>query len=112
MILAWSVTKPDKRNMTTSKKKKKKKKTIKSFWQIVTPQSFPTYGPFAVIWKPESGRMVYKIYIFINSDFLRYETWKQNWEISNTAQILLLWVKVLFLPENADLLQKNCWHQN
>ena len=39
---------------------------------------FPIYGQFAAILKPDSGRMVYKIYIFINSNLLSYKTWKQN----------------------------------
>ena len=39
---------------------------------------FPTYGHFAALGKPDSGRMVYKTYIFINSNFLSYRTWKQN----------------------------------
>ena len=29
---------------------------------------FPIYGQFAAIREPDSGRMVYKIYSFINSD--------------------------------------------
>ena len=35
---------------------------------------FPIYGQFAAILKPDSGRMVYKIYIFINSNLLSYKT--------------------------------------
>ena len=68
---------------------------------------FPIYGQFEAIRKPESGRMVCKIFIFINSNLLSYKNWKQNSKISNTALTLLLWVKVLFLPKNADFLQKN-----
>ena len=34
---------------------------------------FPIYGQFGPIWKPESGRIVFKIYIFINSNLLRYK---------------------------------------
>ena len=50
--------------------------------------------------------MTYKTYIFINNNLLSYKNWKQNYKISNTALILLHWVKVLFLPKNADFLQK------
>ena len=41
---------------------------------------FPIYGQFGAIWKPDSGRIVCKTYIFINSNVL---------------------------PKNAGLLQKN-----
>ena len=50
--------------------------------------------------------MAYKTYIFANNNFLSWENWKQNWKLSNTALILLLWVKVLFLPKIAEFLQK------
>ena len=55
---------------------------------------------------PDSGCMIYKTYSFINNNLLSYKNWKQNYKISNTALILLHWVKVLFLPKNADFLQK------
>ena len=48
---------------------------------------------------------------FINSNLLSYKTWKQNLQISNTAFILLLRVKVLFLPKNAGFLQKIAKHK-
>ena len=40
-----------------------------SYRQIVTSLFvfFPIYGQFAAIWKPDSGRMVYKTYIYINN---------------------------------------------
>ena len=38
----------------------------------------PIYGQFGEIWKPDSGRMVCKTYIFINSNFLPYKKWKEN----------------------------------
>ena len=46
--------------------------------QIVTLSSFYNYGQFAAIRKSDSGRMVYKTYIFINSNLLSYKTRKQN----------------------------------
>ena len=58
---------------------------------------FAIYGQFAAIRKPDSGRMICKTY---NS----YQNCYQK--ISNTALILLLWVKVLLLLKNVDLLQK------
>ena len=39
---------------------------------------FPIYDQFGAIWKPDSGRIVCKTYIFINSDHLSYKNWKQN----------------------------------
>ena len=39
---------------------------------------FPIYGQFGAIRKPESGRIVWKTFIFINSNFLSYKNWKQN----------------------------------
>ena len=60
---------------------------------------FPIYGQFWAIQNPESGRIVCKSYIFINSNLLPYKRWKQNWKISNKALTLLLWVKVLFLQK-------------
>ena len=65
---------------------------------------FQIFGQFGAIRKPDSGHRVCKIYIFINSDCLSYKNWRQNHKISNTALTLLRWVKVLFLPKNADFL--------
>ena len=39
---------------------------------------FPIYGQFWVIRKPDSGRIVYKIYPFISSNLLSCTNWKQN----------------------------------
>ena len=39
---------------------------------------FFIYGQFGAIRKPDSRRMVYKTYIFINSDLLSYKHWGQN----------------------------------
>ena len=40
---------------------------------------FLIYGQFGAIWNPDSGRIVSKTYIFINSNFsYYYKTWKQN----------------------------------
>ena len=56
---------------------------------------FPIYGQFGAIRKPDSGRIVCKTYIFINSNLLLYKNWKQNEKLFNTALTLLLWVKVI-----------------
>ena len=39
---------------------------------------FQIYGQFGAIWKPDFGYIVCKSYIFINSNLLSYENWKQN----------------------------------
>ena len=67
---------------------------------------FSIYGKFWAIQKPDSGCTVCKTYILIKSNLLSYKNKKQNQKISNTALILLLWVKVLFLPKNAVFLSK------
>ena len=39
---------------------------------------FPIYGQSGAHWKPDSGRIVCKTYIFINSNLLSYKNWEQN----------------------------------
>ena len=39
---------------------------------------FLIYGQFGAIRKQDSGRLVCKIYVFINSNLLSYKNWKQN----------------------------------
>ena len=36
------------------------------------------YGQFGAFQKPDSGRLVFKTYIFIKSSLLSYRNWKQN----------------------------------
>ena len=67
---------------------------------------FPIYGQFGAIRKPNSGRVVCKTYIFINSNLLSYKNGKQL-KNCNIALTLLLWVKVLFWSKNGDFLQEN-----
>ena len=38
----------------------------------------PIFGQFEAFRKPASERIVYKTYIFINSNLLSYKNWKQN----------------------------------
>ena len=63
------VTKLDKRNKTTSKK----------FDDNVMSENcdviaiFPIYGQFGAIRKPDSGRIVCRTYIFLNSNLLSYK---------------------------------------
>ena len=64
-----SVTELDKRNKTTSKKFDDN--VMSANCDVIV--SFPIYGQFAAIPKPDSGRIVCKTYIFINSNFLHYK---------------------------------------
>ena len=69
-----SVTKLDKRNKTTSK----------TFDDDFTSANcdiiviFPIYDQSEAIWKPDSGRLVCKTYIFISLVLLSYKKRKQN----------------------------------
>ena len=62
---------------------------------------FPIYSKFWAIRKPDSGRIVCRAYIFIDSNLLSYKT---DLKYLNTSLTLLL--KVLFLAKSADFLQK------
>ena len=74
-----------------------------SYRQILTSlYIFLIYGQFAAIRKPNSGNMICKTYNFIKSNLLSYKTLKRNKKTSITALILLLWIKVPFLPKNAN----------
>ena len=59
---------------------------------------FSIYRKFGAIRKPDSGRMVCKTYIFINSNLFPYKNWKKT-KKSLTQLTLLLWVEVPFLPK-------------
>ena len=69
-----AVTKLDNRNKTTSEK----------FDDDIMSENcdaiviFPIYDQFEAIWKPDSGRIVCKTYVFINSNLLPYKNWKQH----------------------------------
>ena len=62
-------TKFDKRNKTTSKKFDDDV-MLRNYDVIVI---FPICGEFGAIWKPDSGCIVSKTYIFINSNVLSYK---------------------------------------
>ena len=63
------VTKLDKRNKTTSTKFDDNVMSV-NYGVIVI---FPIYGQFGAIQKPDSGRIVCKTYIFINSNLSSYK---------------------------------------
>ena len=68
------VTKLDKRNKTPSKSSDANV-MFENYDVIVI---FPIYGYFRLIWKPDSGHIVYKTYISINSNLLSNKNWSQN----------------------------------
>ena len=68
------VTKIDKRNKTTSEKFDDEVMSVNCDVIAI----FPIHGQIEAIWKPDSGRIVRKIYIFINNNLLSYKNWKQN----------------------------------
>ena len=70
----WPVTKLNKRNTATSKKIDDGVLLV-GFNVIII---FLIYGQFGAIRRPDSGRMVWKTYIFINNNVLSFENWKQN----------------------------------
>ena len=51
---------------------------------------FSIYCQFGAIWKPNSGHIVCKTYIFINSNLSSYKNWKQIEKIFKTALTLML----------------------
>ena len=61
---------------------------------------FLIYGQFAADRKPDSGRIVCKTYIFINSNVLPYKNWKQNSKIFIIALTLLLWLRYYICQKN------------
>ena len=68
-----AVTKPDKRN----------KQLQKSGDDVMSVNCdviviFLVYGQFGAFQKPDSGRLVFKTYIFIKSSLLSYKNRKQN----------------------------------
>ena len=69
---------------TVTKSEKRQKMTSKKFDDDIMSGNcdaiviFPIYVQFGAIRKPDSGHIVFKTYIFINSNLLSYKIWKQN----------------------------------
>ena len=97
-----SVSKLDKRNTVTSKNDDD---VIPAYWDVIV--FFLIFGQFGAIQKLGYSYMVCETYVLHTSNLSCYKNWKRNLKISNTAFILLLWVKVLSLIKNANFLQKN-----
>ena len=71
---------------------------------------FPIYNQFGAIRKPDSGRIVCKIYIFINSNLLSYKNWKQLKNLKHSAHNIALSKGAIFAKKML-MFCKNCWHQ-
>ena len=63
------VTKLDKRNISVSKKLVDD--VMSENWDVIS--ICPIYGQFGAIRKPDSGFIVCKTYVFINSNLLSYK---------------------------------------
>ena len=84
-----------------------KQNKVKKIWRWVYVRKecniitiFPIYSQFGTTRKPDCRRIVYKTYIFINSNHLFY-----------AAPTLFLWVKVLFWSKKCWFFAEKCWHQ-
>ena len=78
-----------------------------SYWKIVMPFLFFWFTANleqSKSWILEAWSVRHT---FINCNLLSYKNWNQNYKISNTAFILLLWVKVLFFKQMLILQKKN-----
>ena len=62
----------DKRNTSSSKKIDDDVRSVYRDVNVI----FPIYGQFGSIRKEDSGRSVFKTYIFINSNLLSSRNWK------------------------------------
>ena len=68
------LTNPDKRNKTWSKTFDNDVMLGNCYAAVI----FQIYGQFAAIQKPDSGRIVFKTYVFINSNLFSYKNIKQT----------------------------------
>ena len=96
------LTKLDKKNKTMSKKLDDY--VMSKNCDVIA--IFSIYSQFGAIRKPDSGRIFCKISVFINSNIYLIKTENRTKKNFNKTLRLLLWVKVLFRPKNADFLWK------
>ena len=71
---------------------------------------FLIFVRFGAIQKPDSWRIVCKIYIFINSNLLSYKNWKQLKNLKHSAHNIALSKGAIFAKKML-MFCKNCWHQ-
>ena len=81
------VTKLDKRNKTTSNKFDDDAMSVNCDLIVI----FPIYGQLGAIRKPDSGRIVCKTYIIINSNLLSYKKLKTELKnLENSSHTIAL----------------------
>ena len=99
------VTKLDKRNKTPSKKIDD---VMSANCDVIA--IFPIYGQFGAIRKPDSGPIVCKTYIFINSNLFILQKLKTELKnLLHSSHTIALSKSTIFAkPKNADILQKRC----
>ena len=66
------------------------------------PITFPSFGQFRAIGKPDSGCMVCKTYFLLIATFVLQKL-KTELKTSTTALILLLWIEGTTFVKNADI---------
>ena len=71
-----------KRGPVTNLDKRKKTRSKKFDYDVISENYdviiiFPIYGQSGAIPKPDSRRIVCKIYVFIKSNLLSYKNWKE-----------------------------------
>ena len=71
---------------------------------------FPIYGQFGAISKPDSGRIVGKIYIVINSNFLfyKFESITKK-SLAQLSHYCFEWRH--YFGKKTFIFCKKCWHQ-
>ena len=91
------------------KRNKRNRNNVQKIWRSCCVKKLwrhcYSFNLWPILSSPEAGYIACVTYIFFNSNLLSYRNWKQDWKISNTAVTILLWVKVLLLPENAKIMQ-------
>ena len=99
------VTKLDKRNKAAPKKFVDD--VMLTNWDVIV--IFPIYDQFGAIRKPDSGRIVYETYIFINSNHF-FILQKLRIELKNLLYSFhtIALSKGSIFPKNADFLHKRC----
>ena len=96
MILKWNMNQELNLTRETKHQKNWRHVMLTNCDVIVT---FSIYSQLGVIRKPDSGRIVCKTYIFINSITFYHTKTENKTKKSNTASIWFVWKEGLFSPK-------------
>ena len=96
MILKWNMNQELNLTRETKHQKNWRHVMLTNCDVIVT---FSIYSQLGVIRKPDSGRIVCKTYIFINSITFYHTETENKTKKSNTASIWFVWKEGLFSPK-------------